>query len=128
MDNGRAVRWQQEAAVRQARERLDSAFDVRRVSDWGWDNLDAERRSRSLQAMVVADCTAVHPTESYKSVLEFRNLSVPLNVVLGGFLQHGNASHTLTGLLRAGHKRPDRGRAAERGQESSPSDVDRHRG
>src|SRR2546430_1877917 len=60
MDNGRAVRRQQEAAVRQARERLDSAFDVRRVSDWGWDNLDAERRSRGLRIpheVIVRSCS-----------------------------------------------------------------------
>ena len=83
---------------------------------------------RSRKAMVDADCTAFHPTEAYESVLEFRKLPVPLNVVLGGFLQHGNASHTLTERLRVGHKWPDRGHAAERGHKCSASDVDCHRG
>src|SRR5262249_30361202 len=49
MDNSRAIRWQQEAAVRRARKRLDSAFDVGRVSDRGRDDLDVERRSRDLR-------------------------------------------------------------------------------
>jgi hypothetical protein len=39
MNNGRAIRWQEEPAVRHARERLDSAFDIRRASDRRWNNL-----------------------------------------------------------------------------------------
>jgi len=59
MDKGRAVRRQQEAAVRYARACLDSAFDVRCVSDWGRDNLDAERGSRGLRIpheVIVGSC------------------------------------------------------------------------
>src|SRR5262249_13128974 len=59
MDNGRAIRWQEEPAVRHARERLDSAFDVRRVSDRSWNNLDAERRTCDLRVphkVIVGGC------------------------------------------------------------------------
>jgi len=59
MDHGRAVRRQQKAAVWYARERLDSAFNVRRVSDRGWNNLDAERRPCGLRIpheVIVGGC------------------------------------------------------------------------
>jgi hypothetical protein len=42
------------------RERFDSAFDGHRISDRGWDNLDAERRPRDLRTpheIIVGGCS-----------------------------------------------------------------------